>query len=150
MELGVFIVNYFSTRSIRLTLESLVGQWPSFVWIADNSVDEDEFAILERIRRDFADVGAVEVRRSPGNVGLNDALSQARDARSWDAALLLNPDATVAPGCLDALRDAHLAAPKALLSPVITFADDENKRRLWWAGGRVDLRRGRVVHDGYG
>lgn len=87
---------------------------------------------------------------APGNDGFasgNNIGIAALAAAGMDAAIILNPDATLEPGCLDRLVD-HLEANQRVgaACPLIVNQDG----RVWYAGGRFDRWQGRLVQPGFG
>lgn len=84
-----------------------------------------------------------DLLEQPTNAGFGagaDAGLRHAAARGCEVVVLLNPDARLRPGALEALRDACLADRRALLSPVVVRPDG----RTWFDGSRIDLRTGRT------
>ncbi|MBN1476962.1 glycosyltransferase family 2 protein, partial [Candidatus Sumerlaeota bacterium] len=78
------------------------------------------------------------------NVGLRRALE-----RGAQCALLLNNDAEIRPGAVEALVRAADADPRVgLINPKILYAEPEGM--IWYAGGSHSLWRGHSSHIGRG
>ena len=78
------------------------------------------------------------------NIGIRLAMQQ-----GTDYVLLINGDTTVEPDFLSRLLNAAENQPQTgIVCGRIMFFDD--KDRIWYAGGTVDLKTGNVVHLGWG
>jgi GT2 family glycosyltransferase len=123
-------------------LESLRGL-PTVV-VDNGSTDGSADAVAAR----FPDAELIRAGVNLGfaagnNVGIRRALERGAD---W--VLLLNNDATVEPGLVEALERAAAARPDAgVLACKVLFADDD---RLWYAGASWDPLLGRSRHEGFG
>jgi GT2 family glycosyltransferase len=114
------------------------------VLVDNGSGDGSADAVAER----FPDVELVRTGVNLGfaggnNVGIRRALDRGAD---W--VLLVNNDATVEPGLLQALAAAAAVRPDAgVLACKVLFADSD---RLWYAGAGFDAYLGRSRHYGFG
>ena len=96
----------------------------------------------------FPEVGLHLGGRNLGfGAGVNAAVRTA--ALPWDAVWVLNPDTIVRPGALDLLVEAMRDHDLGMVSPLIVQSRD-GAERIWFAGGDVDLARGRTSHGGMG
>lgn len=119
---AVAIVNYRSAALVIEGLPSLVAALAPFarghVVVVDNASPEDDAAVLADFLAGFDGAGRVTLVRSPVNGGFaagNNLAFAAIDALDWrpDAVMLLNPDAQVAPGALEALAAVLQDRPRA-------------------------------------
>lgn len=100
VRLSVLIVTWNCRAAVSRTLAALVGQLGP----------EDELVVVDNASEDgtadaVADaVPAATLLRNAENVGFAPACNQAAEAAGGDLLLLLNPDATPAPGLADAIR----------------------------------------------
>ena len=91
----------------------------------------------------------VRLQVSGGNVGFGAACNAGMRAVAATGAtygLLLNPDATLTIESLRLLVRAAEAAPRSLITPVISGPRDIT----WFSGGALDLRKGRATHQAGG
>jgi GT2 family glycosyltransferase len=94
---------------------------------------------VEAIRERFPQVRVVENGANLGYSGGNNAGIRAALDAGAEWVVLLNNDATLEPGALDALRDAAVRHPAAgVLAGKLLFEDG----RVQWAGQRVALLTG--------
>lgn len=146
MTIQTIIVAYNSSLDLERCLESLHGEGTSVV-VVDNSVDQVERL---RTRQVASDAGARYVGMAENRgfaAGVNAGVAAA-DVCEGDWIWLLNPDTEVKRGCARLLEAAARNASSAVVSPLITTGD--NPERVWFAGGDLDLKRGRCVHRDYG
>lgn len=130
------IVGYRSgDRAIRAARSALeAGAEVVFV---DNSPEEGAAA---RLRAELPGTLAVE---APRNLGFAAACNLAAKGAETDHLLFLNPDATLAPGCLDALAarlDAH--PEEGVAGPAISFPDGRPQLSV-----RADPNAAVVLHQ---
>ena len=99
--LAVVIVTFNSQDDIAACLGSVVAQLPpdGAVVVFDNCSTDGTAAVVER---DFPQVVLV---RSDANLGFARACNRAAAQVDSEYLLFLNPDAVIAPGCVDALLD---------------------------------------------
>lgn len=160
MKLYIVIVNYYTSKQIRTLLTSLHDSMSSgaeeldcLVFLVDNSCDDTEFNNLDRVADSFREGFCVETvqeacNRGFGsgiNAGFNHALD--RGACENDVLWILNPDMKFESGTVSSLLNLATEHPRALFSPVVTFAEDE---RVWFAGGDIDYRECSVTHSELG
>lgn len=117
MKLLTIIVSYNFVPWIDRCLGSLrQSQTPTDVMVLDNASADDTVA---RIRRDYPEVMLVENHRNLGfghanNIGMLHAIEH-----GYDAVLLLNQDAWIAPDALGKLAEASSRHPEyGILSPI--------------------------------
>jgi GT2 family glycosyltransferase len=106
--LSVLMVNYNTGERTCECLESLYrnGVANMQVVLVDNGSKDDSVAL---IGRRFPEVRIIE---AGGNLGFARAVNLAADNASGEHLLLLNPDATVLPGALEALQRYAVAHPR--------------------------------------
>ena len=142
MHVVAVVLSYNGREDTLAALESLRGI--DTVVVDNGSTDGSAGAVEER----FPEVELVRAGVNLGfaggnNVGIRRALDRGAD---W--VLLVNNDAAVEPGILDALAGAAAARPDAgVLACKVLFADSD---RLWYAGAGFDPYLGRSRHDGFG
>jgi GT2 family glycosyltransferase len=123
-------------------LESLRGI--DTVVVDNGSVDGSADAIAER----FPDVELIRAGVNLGFAGGNNAGIRRALDRGADWVLLVNNDATVEPGIVDALAAAAESRPDAgVLACKVLFADSD---RLWYAGAGFNPYVGRSRHERFG
>ena len=142
MQLVAVVLSYNGREDTLAALASLRGI--DTVVVDNGSADGSADAVAER----FPEVELVRAGVNLGfaagnNVGIRRALDRGAD---W--VLLLNNDAEVEPGLVDALAAAAAARPDAgVLACKVLFADSD---RLWYAGAGFHPYLGRSRHDGFG
>ena len=142
MNLVAVVLSYNGREDTLAALESLRGV--ETVVVDNGSTDGSADAVAAQ----FPDVELVRAGVNLGfaggnNVGIRRALDR---GAGW--VLLVNNDAAVEPGILDALAAAASARPDAgVLACKVLFADSD---RLWYAGAGFDPYLGRSRHAGFG
>lgn len=113
------LVTYNSADIVGATLAALVKE-PSLerIMVVDNASQDDTCALIA------ADFPSVTLIRNPENVGFGSGNNVALKEVETDYAVLVNPDAVLKPGALEALLEAAARYPEAgLLAPRL-FHDD--------------------------
>jgi GT2 family glycosyltransferase len=142
VNLVAVVLSWNGREDTLAALESLRGI-PTVV-VDNGSTDGSADAVAER----FPDVELIRAGVNLGfaggnNVGIRRALDRGAD---W--VLLLNNDAAVEPGLVEALEAAAESRPDAgVLACKVLFADSD---RLWYAGASFDALLGRSRHHGFG
>ena len=142
MQLVAVVLSYNGREDTLTALESLRGI--ETVVVDNGSTDGSADAVAER----FPDVELVRTGVNLGfaggnNVGIRRALDRGAD---W--VLLVNNDAEVEPGLVEALEAAAAARPDAgVLACKVLYADSD---RLWYGGAGFDPILGRSRHEGFG
>lgn len=98
--------------------------------LVDNASEDDPTAV---VRSHLPAARVVRLSSNRGYAGGCNAGVEAALAAGATHVLLLNNDATLEPGALDALLDANSAHPNAILAPLIVYADRPDV--VWSAGG---------------
>ena len=137
------IVNYRQpalTEEAVASLESQCGESPVSVVVVDNGSADGS---LERLRKSCSACTVLDAGGNLGfsggnNVGIRYALEHGAEY-----ILLLNNDAAVERGAVEALLAA--AGPRTIAAPKIVF--DSDPSRVWYGGGHVSRRRGGFYHD---
>lgn len=142
MRIVAVVLSWNGREDTLAALESLRGI--ETVVVDNGSTDGSGDAVAER----FPEVELIRVGVNLGfaggnNVGVRRALDR---GANW--VLLLNNDAMVEPGLVDALAAAAAARPDAgVLACKVLYADSD---RLWYAGADFDPYLGRSRHRGFG
>ena len=142
MRIVAVVLSYNGRDDTLAALESLRGI--ETVAVDNGSVDGSAAAVAER----FPEVELVRAGVNLGfaggnNVGIRRALDRGAE---W--VLLVNNDALVEPGLIDALTAAAAARPDAgVLACKVLFADSD---RVWYAGAGFDPILGRSRHERFG
>jgi GT2 family glycosyltransferase len=142
MSLVGVVVSWNGRDDTLDALESLRGI--DTVVVDNGSVDGSADAIAER----FPDVELIRAGVNLGFAGGNNAGIRRALDRGADWVLLVNNDATVEPGIVDALAAAAESRPDAgVLACKVLFADSD---RLWYAGAGFNPYLGRSRHERFG
>jgi GT2 family glycosyltransferase len=142
MSLAAVVVSWNGRDDTLDALESLRGI--DTVVVDNGSVDGSADAIAER----FPDVELIRAGVNLGFAGGNNAGIRRALDRGADWVLLVNNDATVEPGIVDALAAAAESRPDAgVLACKVLFADSD---RLWYAGAGFNPYLGRSRHERFG
>lgn len=119
LSVAAVVVTYNSEDHIAALLDSLpqaFGQVPGFTVVVDNGSSDGTLEVLDA--RD--DCLVVRSQNHGYGAGINEGVKHCRDA---GAILVLNPDATLAPGAVPAMLDA-LASPRVgIVAPRVSEAD---------------------------
>lgn len=138
--IAVVVVNYASHE--LLTKNFTGGDWESDeieLFIVDNYTSEAELSALA----DLAEKHGWTVLVNPTNVGFGAAVDVGVDAaieRGHEILLIINPDLEIDGSTLHALGSQIAVQPTAMISPSIVTASG----KLWFDGGALDVRSGRV------
>jgi hypothetical protein len=106
----IILITYNNADHIATALHSIVAQLPnpaSKVIVFDNASADDTAGIVE------ASWPSVDLIRAAKNLGFGRACNEAASGLTTDYILLINPDAVIKPGCIDALLDLAIREPKA-------------------------------------
>lgn len=139
----VIIVNYRQpvlTECAVASLENSGGKCLVTTVVVDNGSADGS---LERLKKSCAGCTVIDAGGNLGfsggnNVGIRYALEHGAEY-----ILLLNNDAVLERGAVEALLAA--AGPKMIAAPKIVFASDPS--RAWYGGGHVSRMRGGFYHD---
>lgn len=143
----VVLVNYNSSKHLRECVISLLALdlAPAEILVYDNCSAEEEKQLLRKLMQDYVQITVVFGDSNLGyGAGVNRAVASAES--EWEYVWVLNPDIVVAPDALTSLCIAMQQQQVEIASPLILDADD----KVWFAGGKVDVRRGRATHEGIG
>jgi GT2 family glycosyltransferase len=147
---AVIIVNYCTADLTIACVESVLnsaGVRPHIV-VIDNASNDDSNESFAAAFGAVAEVTLVARSVNDGYAGGNNAgvaIAMKMDARY---AFILNSDTVVDPDCLRLLVEEAERDPRtALVSPRIFFGDAPD--RIWFAGSRFSLWRGRPIHIGF-
>jgi GT2 family glycosyltransferase len=143
---GIIVLNWNGWADTRECLNSLfrLAGLPPKIYVVDNGSNDDS---VRKLREEFRDrIELIANSRNllyagGNNVGILRAL-----ADGCSHLLLLNNDTVVDGGLIEELMRASDGQPDAVLCPKIYYADQPQV--LWYAGGKLSLRRARVAHRG--
>ena len=142
MNVVAVVVSWNGREDTLDALESLRGI--DTVVVDNGSVDGSADAIAER----FPDVELIRAGVNLGFAGGNNAGIRRALDRGADWVLLVNNDATVEPGLVEALAAAAESRPDAgVLACKVLYADSD---RLWYAGAGFNPYLGRSRHERFG
>jgi GT2 family glycosyltransferase len=142
---AAIVVTYNSGRHIGPCLDALArSSIPIDVVVVDNGSRDGTAAL---VRRDHPSVTLIEQENFGYAAGNNRGLEHIGPSR-YRYAFIVNPDAVVAPECVERLvRFADERPKTAITCPKIYFADG---RTIWFAGSTIDWDDGTTSHLGYG
>jgi len=142
--IGVVVLNWNGLTHLRTCLPSvLASSYPDFFVVMTDNGSED--GSVEWTRREHPAVVVVEnganLRFAAGN---NEGCRRAL-AEGAEILLLLNNDTTIDPVTLGALAERFAEDERVgVVGPRICYRRDPD--RIWYGGGLLDLRLGRVRH----
>jgi GT2 family glycosyltransferase len=135
MSTAIVVLNWNGRDDTLRCLDSLRGLDAEVIVVDNGSTDGS----VEAIRAAFPRVGVIDTGANLGFSGGNNAGIRRALEGGADWVVLLNNDAVLEPGALDALREAAARHPDAgVLAGKLLFPDG----RVQWAGQRVGLRSG--------
>src|SRR5262245_23452565 len=134
-DLSVVIVNWNTRDLLAKCLESIVAHVPNTidteVIVVDNASTDGSAALV----RDAWP--AAELIVNAHNLGYQRANNQGLARCTGDQVLLINADAMLTPGCIDAMRARLASEPQAgIVGPRLVYADGSWQR--WTGGHRLD------------
>ncbi len=143
-KLGIVISNYNGWQDTLACLESLRAQtWQDFevLLLDDASTDDSVQRLQSAAHRQVVFLPQKENRgfAAVNNLGMRRALA---DGADW--VMLLNNDTVCAPDMLEKLMTQ--TPPEGVSCPKMLFMDPPDE--IWFAGGTLDRRTGKVVHLG--
>jgi len=99
-----------------------------------------------RLHAHFPDIPYLQTGANLGYAGGNQRAIEWALARNADAILIVNDDAELRPGCLDALRAAMDAYPQlGACAPTVVHGPPHDDR-VWWGGGDFVAHKGCGIH----
>lgn len=143
--IAVLVVNWNDAPASARALDSARAASEVMPILVDNASDTDPTFEV----RSGCPVARIE--RLPSNRGYAAACNHGVEVAIQAGAshiLVMNNDAVLAPGALDALRAADTDLPGRVLAPVIVYGDDPG--RVWSAGGYLEPPYLRNHHIGLG
>jgi len=144
------VLNWNGVADTRRCLASLlVPGGPERVVVVDNGSGGGEGEALRAERAADARVRCLLLPRNLGFAGGVNAGARAALEDGPADLLLLNNDAVLEPGALEALRAALAADPGAAAAGPRILLDD-GSGRVWFGGGRIAAGIGVAVHEGVG
>lgn len=145
-EVGVIVLNWNGWDDTQACLESLfvlTGVRPRLYVVDNASADGSP----EKLAAAYGGrITLIQNRENLLYAGGNNAGLLRALADGCSHLLLLNNDTVVDPQLITELLRAAEREPQAILCPKIYYAD--RPETLWYAGGRIALRRARISHRG--
>ena len=143
---GIIVLNWnglADTRECLLSLAGLRAVKPQIYVVDNGSTDGSVDALYKEFSHSITQLvnGRNLLYAGGNNVGILRALE---DGSSH--LLLLNNDTVVDPDLVSELVKASDQHPNSILCPKIYYAARPNT--LWYAGGKLNLRRARIAHRG--
>jgi N-acetylglucosaminyl-diphospho-decaprenol L-rhamnosyltransferase len=127
LDLVVLIVTYNNAADLPALLDSLPSAAPGLtprILVVDNGSSDDTVAVA----RSRPGITVVE---SGGNIGFAGGINVGRrQAGTFDALAIVNPDSTLGPGCLRILVDALADPTVGIVAPTIREVDGERFHSL--------------------
>lgn len=118
----VILITYNNAAHVANCLDSIVWQLPnpgSKIIVFDNASTDETAGIVQ------SSWPSVDLIRSPKNLGFGRACNEAASGLTTDYLLLINPDAVIKPGCIDALLDLAAREPRAGLYGGRAYTPDD-------------------------
>ena len=143
--LSVWIVNYHSAHLLGRCLAGLSSTAISRIVILDNASGPDDQKLLHAFAaadsRIFLLISDTNVGFAAGHSRIAAATAAAPGELVW----ILNPDTEVTPAATERLCAVLNTGAADIVSPVL-LTGPADRPAIWFAGGELDLRRGRVTH----
>jgi GT2 family glycosyltransferase len=142
---AAIVVVSFGAHELLADSLTAIGHDPEQVRIVvvDNYHSTTERAAITALAQEHG----WDLRPMPTNLGFGAAVNIGVDAAfaaGCDAVVVLNPDATVAATTVEALAEVVRREPMTMVAPRIVRPDG----RVWFKGGRLDLRTGEAARPG--
>lgn len=149
MTLKIVIVNFRSVHYLRDCLTSLNSLIGCQITVLDNGSGNEEVVLLTELLASYPNARLVSSNENLGfGAGVNLAARSA-DIHEDDLVWVLNPDTTVARDAAAILEKSILEDRADIVSPLIASGPIEDER-IWFAGGDIDMKRGRSYHLKHG
>lgn len=149
LAIKVLIVNYRSASYLRECLRSLGPTDEIRVTLLDNASGSDDLKQIRSILSDFPEVSLITSETNLGfGAGVNLA-ARAAGIEDSDLVWVLNPDTSCEPGAAQALARVLEERRADVVSPLIVTGPRASPK-IWFAGGSIDMRRGKSIHSGHG
>lgn len=146
MRIFAVVVNYNTTDYVEDLLRSLEQSPEVSVVVVDNKSDADNVAKLALLEEKFDRMDVVYLPANAGFAGGVHAGVARCDAQIDEKLWILNPDTLVDKNASARLSEVLDESSFALVSPLIVTGTTDAER-VWFAGGKIDLKRGRTTHD---
>ncbi len=144
-KIGIVIVNYNGEKVQNECIKSLREMsFSDFEIIVVDSGSSDNS--IEMLKKTYPDVYLIECKENVGvaagnNIGIKKSIEL-----GTEYTLLINNDTEVDKELLNIMVDSSIN--NKVVVPKIYYYD--NKEKLWFAGGKLDWKKGRSVHFGIG
>lgn len=142
MRIGAAILNFNGREMLLQSLASLMASTrvPDRICVVDNASTDGSAAA---IRTAYPDIHVIELPRNLGGPAINAGFEWLA-SQGCDVLWKLDNDIEADPRCVELLEQAARQHPRAMLSPLIFYADPPGK--VWFAGGHVDWTKMNVRH----
>lgn len=147
---GIVLVNYRGAEDTLECIHSLQKMEYDnfFVIVVDNHSEDKSLKMFSEKQRDFEFIVIPMAENAGFSAGNNKGINYALD-NGAEYILLLNNDTLVDKWCLTKLIQVHQDIKECGISiGKIYYADEPDK--LWYAGGKLDLKTGKVTQIGLG
>ncbi len=147
---GIVLVNYRGAKDTIECIDSLYKMDYSnyFVIVVDNHSEDESLEVFYEKQREYHFMVIPEGDNRGFSAGNNRGISCALE-KGAEYVLLLNNDTLISPKCLIELIQVHEDIPECGISiGKIYYAAEPDK--LWYAGGRLDVKTGKVSQFGLG
>lgn len=147
----VIVVNYESSEYVRRLLDSLEAgdrDCPVYFHVLENGSSPQDAENLTKIIGDFRGEIETFVTYSDTNLGFGGGVNKLLRSIRYEpdhVLWILNPDTLVLKDSLIRLK-AEVGEDRAV-SPLILQGDTNC---IWFAGGEIDIRSGRTIHENFG
>ena len=146
--IAFIIVTYNSEAQLSLCLDSLLqtkGDYALSIVAIDNFSQDGTLNLLKQKYAGLPKFYLIENKKNTGfAAAVNQGIEYAKNKHNPDYYFLLNPDATIAPDCLEKMVGEVQKSPRlGLASPLITNPVDGS---IWFAGGKINWLKFKTEH----
>lgn len=147
---GIILVNYRGAKDTVECIDSLfkMEYQNFFIVVVDNHSGDDSLDLLYE-RQKLDDFFIIQMENNEGFSGGNNAGITYALKKGAEYILLLNNDTLVESKCLTQLVRVHQETENCGISIGKIYYEKE-RNRLWYAGGEINLKTGKVTQRGLG
>lgn len=151
-KVGIIIVNWNKNEETIECLKSILKSKVDFLYsiiLVDNGSHHKLRSELKRKIRSIPNLIFIESKKNLGFAGGNNLALKKGMSLGFDYFFLLNNDTIIDTKTLQVLIDTFRKSKNiGAVSPKMLFYSQSQK--IWWAGGKIDLKYGRITNLGYG